>query len=270
MTNTGKVLIIGLLVIDLGVGGYLLFPKDDQDPAAPGTVAGDPATAAGLDTPTSATHVAAGSVVTSPAVATNTPPVSGSGSGSGNDQLAMAQPADPRPLDAPAIAVTPVVPATPASPAAAVATTAPVVPVAPMVPAVNGSTASSLSTGSTYSGRIATHATDQPRAASHAPATVESRRNARSKSKPATQLAEQEHGRKHDTAHRRDSKQVSSAMTAQLVRESAKPDPSLPLPPSSRTGPGSHPVSAAMTDQLVRESSRVTPASGFPWKSDKH
>ena len=266
MTNTGKVLIIGLLVIDLGVGGYLLFPKDDQDPAAPGTVAGDPATAAGLDTPTSATHVAAGSVVTSPAVVTTTPPVSGSGS----DQPAMAQPADPRPLDAPAIAVTPVVPATPVSPAAAVATIAPVVPVAPMVPAVNGSTASSLSTGSTYSGRIATHATYQPRATSHTPATVESRRNARSKSKPATQLAGQEHGRKHDTAHRRDSKQVSSAMTAQLVRESAKPDPSLPLPPSSRTGPSSHPVSAAMTDQLVRESSRVTPASGFPWKSDKH
>jgi hypothetical protein len=49
-------------------------------------------------------------------------------------------------------------------------------------------------------------------------------------------------------------------MTAQLVKESAKPDPSLPLPPPTHSGPtgrSSNPVAAAMTDQLVRESSKV-------------
>jgi hypothetical protein len=64
---------------------------------------------------------------------------------------------------------------------------------------------------------------------------------------------------------------VAAAMTDQLVRESAKLDPSLPPPdmsaaraamdqrnPKPRTG--SNPVAAAMTDQLVRESSKLDPS----------
>jgi hypothetical protein len=57
-------------------------------------------------------------------------------------------------------------------------------------------------------------------------------------------------------------------MTARLVKESAKPDPSLPAPPP--TAHGSHPVAAAMTDQLVRESSRVTPESQSNSQYGKH
>ncbi|KAA1004217.1 hypothetical protein FVF58_33185 [Paraburkholderia panacisoli] len=78
----------------------------------------------------------------------------------------------------------------------------------------------------------------------------------------------QTRGQKRDESHRNGANSLSAAMTAQLVRESAKPDPSLPMPPMSRSGPsgrGSNPVAAAMTDQLVRESSKVTPP-----QYDKH
>ncbi|NIF53908.1 hypothetical protein F3J19_17700 [Burkholderia sp. Ax-1724] len=61
-------------------------------------------------------------------------------------------------------------------------------------------------------------------------------------------------------------------MTDQLVRESAKPDPSLPMPsgvsvplqpqmPASRS---TNPAASAMTDRLVRESSNVTPTQQAP------
>jgi hypothetical protein len=53
-------------------------------------------------------------------------------------------------------------------------------------------------------------------------------------------------------------------MTDELVRQSAKLDPSLPPP----TGPGrdgpdrraSNPVAAAMTDELIRDSTRLNQA----------
>jgi hypothetical protein len=59
--------------------------------------------------------------------------------------------------------------------------------------------------------------------------------------------------------------------TDELVRESAKLDPSLPPPDmsvaraamdqrSSKPGPGSNPVAAAMTDQLVRDSAKLDPS----------
>ena len=64
---------------------------------------------------------------------------------------------------------------------------------------------------------------------------------------------------------------VAAAMTDQLVRESAKLDPSLPPPDmsaaraamdqrSSKPRTGSNPVAAAMTDQLVRESAKLDPS----------
>ena len=64
---------------------------------------------------------------------------------------------------------------------------------------------------------------------------------------------------------------VAAAMTDQLVRESAKLDPSLPPPDmsaaraamdqrSSKPRTGSNPVAAAMTDQLVRESATLDPS----------
>lgn len=70
--------------------------------------------------------------------------------------------------------------------------------------------------------------------------------------------------RARDDQHRSGSNAVAAAMTEQLVRESAKLDPSLPPPPAINPDDlrrrNSDPVGAAMTDQLVRESSRVTPA----------
>ncbi|SEA34782.1 hypothetical protein [Paraburkholderia sartisoli] len=63
--------------------------------------------------------------------------------------------------------------------------------------------------------------------------------------------------------------------TDELVRESAKLDPSLPPPDmsatraamdqrSSKPGTGSNPVAAAMTDQLVRESAKLDPSLSPP------
>ncbi|MFM0641807.1 hypothetical protein PQQ63_34530 [Paraburkholderia metrosideri] len=65
--------------------------------------------------------------------------------------------------------------------------------------------------------------------------------------------------------------QGSTPETDELVRESAKLDPSLPPPDmsaarvamdqrSSKPGTGSNPVAAAMTDQLVRESAKLDPS----------
>ena len=61
---------------------------------------------------------------------------------------------------------------------------------------------------------------------------------------------------------------VASSFTDQLVKESAKLDPSLPPPSPSapplvrddRSRRGPNPVAAALTDQLVRESSKLDPA----------
>jgi hypothetical protein len=223
MTNTGKVLIIGLLLIDLGVGGYLLVPKDDErPPAATGVVVGDTDDIPPrLDLPASAARVASGSVLAET-----------QSDGAADKPVAEAS--------VPFVSLAP-----PAPPAR--------VPAPPAVAAVPPSA------------RATPRVADKPSATSRAQTAAEVRRDAHAKSK-AVQLAEQGGGRKQDDAHRRESKSqlksksksksVSTEMTARLVKESAKPDPSLPLPPSSARS--SNPVAAAMTDQLVRESSRIT------------
>jgi hypothetical protein len=258
MTNIGKVLIIGLLVVDLGVAGYLLFPKDDErPPATTGAVTdiADALTAAKVDSRAGESHVVAGSVVpTRPSVG-------------GSEQLAMAPPSRPvtvAPVAPPAPAApvaqsapvapaasaasvaqpAPVAPAAPAAPAAPVAQPAPVAPAAPTVtdagrtaaPAANGAGARPAN-GAAASGKVKV----QPQ-------------TAQAKSKSVVRTA-QTRGQKREESRRSGANSVSAAMTAQLVKESAKPDPSLPLPPP--TGRSSNPVAAAMTDQLVRESSKV-------------
>jgi hypothetical protein len=62
-----------------------------------------------------------------------------------------------------------------------------------------------------------------------------------------------------DKQNRKRANSVSSAMTNQLVKDSAKLDPSLPppLPKDATSHHSSNPVAAAMTDQLVRESANV-------------
>ena len=211
MTNTGKMLIIGLLVIDLGVAGYLLFPKEERPAAATGTVIRSATTAAGFDPRSSEAHVAAGSVVRT------APPVSGT------DNLAAPPPSPDT-------------------------TVAPTVTLAP------------------DSGQVAKQAANGPWSATGTIASAEVQPSAHAKPKPAPHV-EPVHAYKHDEPHRDGSNSVSAAMTAQLVKESAKPDPSLPLPPNSGSGPttgrGSNPVASAMTDQLVRQSSKVnTPPQG--------
>ncbi|SDR36522.1 hypothetical protein SAMN05443245_5116 [Paraburkholderia fungorum] len=211
MTNTGKVLIIGLLVIDLGVGGYLLFPKDDErPPAATGAVVSETEIPPRLDLPASAARMASGSVLAA------TP-----------ETGAADKPAAP--ASVPFVSLAP-----PESPG---------VPPPPVVAATPHST------------RATPRLVDKPPVTSRTQASAEARRDARAKSK-TVQLAQQGDSRKQrESKPQTKSKSVSATMTARLVKESAKPDPSLPLPPSSAHG--SHPVAAAMTDQLVRESSRV-------------
>ncbi|MBK5087219.1 hypothetical protein IQ287_14595 [Burkholderia sp. R-69927] len=77
---------------------------------------------------------------------------------------------------------------------------------------------------------------------------------------------------RRDSSHRHGSNPVASAMTDELVKESAKLDPALPPPtqpalsPTAQPShndpyrPGSNPIAAAMTDQLVRESAKLDPA----------
>jgi hypothetical protein len=69
---------------------------------------------------------------------------------------------------------------------------------------------------------------------------------------------------RRDSLHRHGWNPVAAALTDELVKESAKLDPSLPPPAQpSRSDPyrpGSNPVAAAMTDQLVRESTKLDPA----------
>jgi hypothetical protein len=68
-----------------------------------------------------------------------------------------------------------------------------------------------------------------------------------------------------DSLHRHGVNPVASAITDQLVKQSAGLDPALPPPPvqASRNDPyrpGSNPVAAAMTDQLVKESAKLDPS----------
>ncbi|PQV54205.1 hypothetical protein [Paraburkholderia sp. BL21I4N1] len=67
MTNTGKALIIGLVLIDLGVVGYLLVPRGERTTAANGATGGAVETrsvsVAVVGPRASDTHVVAGSVL---------------------------------------------------------------------------------------------------------------------------------------------------------------------------------------------------------------
>jgi hypothetical protein len=266
MTNTGKVLIIGLLVIDAGVAGYLLFPKEDRPPAVTGTVTGSGSSAAAVDdSRVGQTRMAAG------AVARTTPDDSGA------EKLAALKPVAPA---APAVPVAPVAPVVSIAPASTTAgavtattTMAPAAATPPPAPAITTAPAApAVATASNVPPAAPQAATGSRPATRTAIAATGVQKSARTKSKPTVLHAEQTRGRKPDDQHRGGSKQVSAALTAQLVKESAKPDPSLPLPPAgSGLGPGgrsSNPVASAMTDQLVRESSKVNLSS--PAQSYKH
>jgi hypothetical protein len=138
---------------------------------------------------------------------------------------------------------------------------APVAPPAPVAPNTGRSTGLAANGPQSATGTVAAEV-QQP-----APA----------KPKPVVQ-ADQTHAHKHDDPRRNSSNQISAALTAELVKESSKPDPSLPLPPNSGmgslsdsgpTGGSPNSVASAMTDQLVRESSRVNPSSSQSGSASK-
>jgi hypothetical protein len=261
MTNTGKVLIIGLLVIDVGVAGYLLFPKEEERaPAATGEVIASASMAAADQARAGETHVAAGTVV-------RTLP-----DGGGSDKLAAVAPVAPVAPAAPATTAAAVTAAT-LAPGAAATPVAPVPPAAAPAPAVAAASPTPAATATPNTPPATRQAANDSQSATRTVvASTEVQSSARTKSKAAPR-AEQTRGRKHDDSRRGGSNQVSAALTAQLVKESAKPDPSLPLPPGGsrhlgKSGRSSNPVASAMTDQLVRESSKVDLSA--PSQSYKH
>jgi hypothetical protein len=211
MTNTGKVLIVGLVLMDLGFVSYLLFPKGERSKAAADAVVAVSETKAVVYPRLDDTHVTAGSVV----------PI-----------------APPMKLTAPAATVTGAIATAPPVKAADVIASAP--------PA--------KATG------VIAAAPPQHTQPVQASGSAEVRESVAVKTSRARQI---DHGR--DELNRHGSNPVAAAITRELVRESAKPDPSLPLPASppardNQDHRGSNPVAAAMTQELVRQSAKVNPA----------
>jgi hypothetical protein len=248
MTNTGKTLIIGLVLADLVVCGYLFYPREDRKSAPPAEAA-----LTAPDTTDSRSygesHVIAGSIARpgSPDASANANASAKTSNGtivSGGDVRAPA-PAAPMPT----------MPAATAAPATTLAN----IPAAEMQPQAQLAQPTQPQTQTQVQPQPQSQPQPQPQ-----------RYSARSK---ATQHAED--ARSHEDLRRHGSSDVGALMTELLVRESAKLDPSLPPPPASPAPPPSsvtdrepinrrntNPVAAAMTDQLVKESARVTPASG--------
>ncbi|MFM0002435.1 hypothetical protein PQR57_15550 [Paraburkholderia dipogonis] len=205
MTNTGKALIIALVLVDVGFISYQLLPKGNRSEAAPDTVTANSVTTAAVDPRADGTHVTAGNVVPTSPSANSTGEIAG----------------------------------------------------APL-PSKSGPIANDAQTAA------------QPQVSRHkqpgrAPASAETRESVAAKANAAQPM-----GRARDDLTRHGSNAVAAAMTEQLVRESSKPDPSLPMPPPMQAAPtsqdhrGSNPVAAAMTQELVRESARVNAASQGP------
>jgi hypothetical protein len=208
MTNTGKALIIALVLVDVGFISYQLLPKGNHSEAAPDTVTANSVTASAAGSRVDGTHVSAGNVVSTSPSANST-----------GEITAAPQPVKPAP--------------------------------------------------------IANDAQARPQTSRHkqpgrALAPADARESVAAKADTAQPVA---HARADLTRH--GSNAVAAAMTEQLVKESSKPDPSLPMPPQTQaqtqtqtqSAPvgqdhhGSNPVGAAMTQALVRESARVNPAS---------
>jgi hypothetical protein len=204
MTNTGKALIIALVLVDLGFISYQLLPKGERSGAAQDAVTANSATAAAVDPRLDGTHVTGGNVVAASPSANSTGEVPG----------------------------------------------------APLA---------SQSGPVTSEAQAATRPPEPRHKQVRTPGSTETRDSVTAKANTAQPV---NHAR--DDLGRHGSNAVAAAMTEQLVRESSKPDPSLPLPPSVQPAPGSqdhggsNPVAAAITQELVRESARVNPAPQTP------
>lgn len=303
MTNTGKLLIVGLLLIDAGIAGYLLFPKDDKQLEVAGAVTGSPDNDAALDSQGGSPRVTGGSVL--PAL-----PADGAAGKAG--QLPRSQQSAGGAL--PAQNVVPAAPAAPAPAPALAAAPAPsaapdagqivtgridsAVPAAPVAPAPAQPPVSARAQAQPLM-------QPQPQPQPLPQAQAQPQFQPQPRPRPA-QRVEQAQVRRYDVPRanganpysnaipnaNEGTNAVSAALTQQLVRESARPDPSLPIPSSAGappqppqppqppmptmptmptmpqmpmpTGRGSNPVASAMTDQLVRESAKPDPSLPMP------
>jgi len=104
-----------------------------------------------------------------------------------------------------------------------------------------------------------------------APSTVVASVNVQDSGAPKVVPAQRAQRGRDGVDRRAITTQGATPETDELVRESAKLDPSLPPPNmsaaraamdqrSSKAGTGSNPVAAAMTDQFVRESAKLDPS----------
>jgi hypothetical protein len=257
MTNTGKTLIIGLVLADLVICAYLLYPREEKKSAAAPEAA---LTAPEItDSRPAETHVIAGSIARPASPETSAKANSNTPGGTKVSRMDVR----PSPAPTPTVAPQPALPAAPALqgvPNTSVAN----VPAADMqtqaqLPQVQQPTQPIQQQPVQAQQPVQTQQQVQPPQQGQQPQHANNTR-----SKTAQRGAEDSRG--HDDLRRRGSSDVGALMTELLVRESAKLDPSLPPPPP--TAPvelnrrSSNPVADAMTDQLVKESARVAPASG--------
>jgi len=332
MTNTGKLLIIGMLVIDAGVAGYLLFPKDEERaPTASGVVVGS-IDDASQDARRGSAQVTGGSVMPevpakpaapvapvtpvtpmrAPENVTMAPPSAPpqaeaqTGPQTGGLPTPSAQsaqsfggsvPQQPGPSSAGPVAQQPVqssagaMPQQPATGSVALSSSLPAAGPVVQQPAPSSANAvvptpSAPATAAVTA--IAPAPSVAPDSSQVATGRIDSAAQLAAQAKPKTQPAAQQKaqpkpGPRIDRTqqprryaaepHPNGSNPVAALLTDQLVRESSKPDPSLPMPsgisvPSLETqapvGRSSNPVASAMTEQLVRESSKVAPIQRQP------
>jgi hypothetical protein len=215
MRNVRTSLIVGVLIVELVFGAFLLSQKSHRSTVDTDVTTNSSAQWAATSPQLGDTHVAAGSVIGATALSGNT----ATGAGQSTSGIVAAQSDSP----------------------VQVAAQAPRPDTRPREP-------------------VAVRAYVEPR--TNPPSRTESR---------------------HDSLQRRGLNPVASAMTDELVKESAKLDPALPppspsasalpLPPTDQPGrnnadhSGSNPVAAAMTEQLVRESAKLDPALPPPDQS---
>lgn len=261
MTNTGKALIVGLVLLDLGFVSYLMIPKDDeQSKKAPEAELTQSAVKAGVDTRFDDTHVTEGSVIRTPQSTT----AAGKIASAGKTAQASQPPKQPQ-----------VVQQAPATAAPEVRETFAAKPVPAPQQQAAVATAPAQVREAFAANPIQAPQPQMPppqQRPQSAPATAPAQARASFAAKP---VPAQQYARARDDLNRHGSNPVAAALTQQLVSESAKPDPSLPMPtmpltPPVRTAPdyqdrhGANPTAAAMTQQLVRESAKPDPSLPMP------
>ncbi|MGF6776619.1 hypothetical protein [Paraburkholderia sp. GAS334] len=210
MTNTGKILIVGLLLVELGFVSYLLSPKGDPSPVEVSAGRDSAAITAGVDS-------RFGAQVTMGSVASAAP------SARSNDGTAKA------PQPSPARNVVPE--SVPAVRSVAQEPKPEVQPHQQPTRTLDSADAQASlgSKAAPVPGKERGH-DDLNRRRSNQVSTAMTDELVRESSKPDPALPPPDPSVR-DGLHRRGSNQVAAAMTEELVRESSKPDPALPPPP---------------------------------------